>query len=117
MALVALEQSFPKDQRIVDDNLAYRMLLFGVRIFACALRPRLDTRLDDRPERKEPTGPLGRALMPQAIYRREAHQFAGRNRGGGKSRGGIRHSTRRIILRIPNTLCILLHFSSADQPL
>lgn len=38
MVLVAVEQTFPREQRIVDDSLAYRMLPFGGRMFACLLR-------------------------------------------------------------------------------
>lgn len=38
MALVAVEQSFPKNERVVDDGLAYRMLPFGARMLARLLR-------------------------------------------------------------------------------
>jgi len=38
MALVAIEQSFPQKERILDDALAYRMLSFGPKIFVRAMR-------------------------------------------------------------------------------
>lgn len=40
-ALVAVEQSFPGSQRIVDDSLAFRMLPFGAKMFVRLLRSRL----------------------------------------------------------------------------
>jgi len=40
MALVAIEQSFPRDRRVVQDDLAYHMLPWWGRAFARALRPR-----------------------------------------------------------------------------
>ncbi len=40
MALVAVEQYFPKAQRVIDDGLAVRLLPLGVRIFLLFLRPR-----------------------------------------------------------------------------
>lgn len=39
-ALVAIEQSFPKSQRVIDDALAVRMLPLGPRMFAHILRVR-----------------------------------------------------------------------------
>lgn len=39
-ALVAIEQSFPKEKRIIDDGLAYRMLPFGAKMLVCLLRLR-----------------------------------------------------------------------------
>ncbi len=32
-ALVAIEQYYPKEQRVVDDDLAYRVLPFSLRAF------------------------------------------------------------------------------------
>jgi len=32
-ALVAIEQYYPKEERIIEDNLAYRILPFSVRVF------------------------------------------------------------------------------------
>src|SRR5580700_1450491 len=40
MALVAVEQYFPKAQRVIDDGLAARLLPLGARIFVRFLRPR-----------------------------------------------------------------------------
>jgi methyltransferase (TIGR00027 family) len=40
-ALVAIEQSFPKSQRVIDDPLAFRMLPFRVKMFVRLLRSRL----------------------------------------------------------------------------
>ena len=40
MALVAVEQSFPKSQRLIDDRLAARMLPFGARMFVRLLNLR-----------------------------------------------------------------------------
>jgi methyltransferase (TIGR00027 family) len=39
MAMVAIEQLFPKDRRIVVDDLAYAMLPFGARAFLWLVRP------------------------------------------------------------------------------
>lgn len=38
---VAIEQHFPEDQRIIDDDLAYRILPFGMRAFVWLMRPDL----------------------------------------------------------------------------
>src|ERR1035438_2177922 len=38
MVLIAVEQSFPKEERIVDDALAYRMLPLGAKLFVGLLR-------------------------------------------------------------------------------
>jgi methyltransferase (TIGR00027 family) len=38
-AMVALEQGFPKDNRILTDDLAYSVLPLGTRVFLCLLRP------------------------------------------------------------------------------
>jgi methyltransferase (TIGR00027 family) len=40
MVLVALEQSFPKSQRVIDDGLAIHMLPFGAALFVRILGPR-----------------------------------------------------------------------------
>lgn len=40
MALVAIEQYFPKAQRIIDDDLAVRLLPFGAKMFVHLLQPR-----------------------------------------------------------------------------
>ena len=40
MALVAVEQYFPKPQRVIDDGLAARLLPLGGMIFVRFLRPR-----------------------------------------------------------------------------
>jgi hypothetical protein len=37
-ALVAIEQSFAKPQRVVDDSLAFRILPFGAKMFVRLLR-------------------------------------------------------------------------------
>ena len=39
MAMVAVEQHFPGDQRIIEDDLAYRILPFGTRAFVRLMRP------------------------------------------------------------------------------
>jgi O-methyltransferase involved in polyketide biosynthesis len=39
MTMVAIEQHFPKDQRITDDDLAYRILPFGMRAYVWLMRP------------------------------------------------------------------------------
>ncbi|MFB0515365.1 MAG: SAM-dependent methyltransferase [Candidatus Neomarinimicrobiota bacterium] len=39
MTAVAIEQHFPADQRIIDDDLAYRILPFGMRAFVWLMRP------------------------------------------------------------------------------
>lgn len=39
MTVVAIEQYFPRDQRITKDNLAYRILPFGMRAFVWFMRP------------------------------------------------------------------------------
>jgi methyltransferase (TIGR00027 family) len=39
-ALVAFEQNFPKEQHIINDDLAYRMLPFGLRAFVWMIKPR-----------------------------------------------------------------------------
>jgi O-methyltransferase involved in polyketide biosynthesis len=36
--IVAIEQSFPKDQRIIADDLAYAMLPFGMKAFVWLMR-------------------------------------------------------------------------------
>ncbi|GMA48969.1 SAM-dependent methyltransferase [Alicyclobacillus contaminans] len=38
-ALVAIEQFFPEKERIIEDDLAYRMLSFGARVFLWLVRP------------------------------------------------------------------------------
>ena len=40
MILVAIEQYFPKEQRVIDDGLAVRLLPLGAMIFARFMRPR-----------------------------------------------------------------------------
>ena len=37
--MVAIEQRFPRDQRIIEDDLAYRILPFGTRAFVWLMRP------------------------------------------------------------------------------
>jgi O-methyltransferase involved in polyketide biosynthesis len=37
-AMVAIEQHFPKDQRIIDDDLAYRILPRGMRAYVWLMR-------------------------------------------------------------------------------
>jgi methyltransferase (TIGR00027 family) len=39
-AMVALEQGFPKENRILTDDVAYSVLPLGKRVFLCLLRPR-----------------------------------------------------------------------------
>jgi len=39
MTVVAIEQHFPKDQRIIEDDQAYRILPFGMRAFVWLMRP------------------------------------------------------------------------------
>ena len=39
MTMVAIEQHFPIDQRIIEDDLAYRILPFGMRAFMWFMRP------------------------------------------------------------------------------
>ena len=48
--MVAVEQYFPKKQRIIEDSLAYRILPFGIRTVAGVLRsPRPGTGWSGRP--------------------------------------------------------------------
>ncbi|UCD36950.1 MAG: hypothetical protein JSW54_08915 [Fidelibacterota bacterium] len=39
MVTVAIEQHFPRDQRIIDYDLAYQILPFGMRTFVWLMRP------------------------------------------------------------------------------
>lgn len=39
MTMVAIEQHFPEDQRIIDDELAYLILPFGMRAYVWLMRP------------------------------------------------------------------------------
>jgi O-methyltransferase involved in polyketide biosynthesis len=41
-AMVAIEQHFPKDQRIIDDELAYRILPRGMRAYVWLMRRYID---------------------------------------------------------------------------
>ncbi len=40
IALIAIEQYYPKEQRVIDDNLAYRMLPASVRVLVPLMKPR-----------------------------------------------------------------------------
>ena len=74
---VAVEQYLPADQRMIDDDLAVRMLPFGMRAFVWLMRPHwAETGWFGTGE--ERAGHLGRRPVPQAVHRRQV------DRGGGQ---------------------------------
>jgi hypothetical protein len=52
MTMVAIEQLFPRDQRITEDDLAYQILPFSAKAFVWLMRP--ETGWSEQPRRAFP---------------------------------------------------------------
>jgi hypothetical protein len=72
MALVAVEQYIPKEQRVIDDGLAARLLPVGATLFRPLAAAPLDKELDHRSEREEQPRIWGRLLCRERYNQREA---------------------------------------------
>lgn len=73
-ALIAIEQYFPKKQRIIEDDLVYRILPFSAKALVW-LAIQLGQKLDDPCNREKLSRHLGRYDVQKAVYRRETNRF------------------------------------------
>jgi O-methyltransferase involved in polyketide biosynthesis len=90
--IVAIEQRFPKDQRIIADDLAYSMLPFGMKAFVWLMRPAFARDWMVRTTEKAAPGIWALMALPEALYRRKADRSGRRNRRCSQSGRGLRHA-------------------------
>jgi len=89
--IVAIEQRFPKDQRIIADDLAYAMLPSGMKAFVWLMRPAFARDWMVRATEKSAPG-LWALMACRKRYIDEKLIEAVRNRRCGQSGRGLRHA-------------------------